>query len=279
MRTFIKSVFFILVLILSGISGTMQAQKSILLTYDLEAGQQYDYQINMDQDIVFETGGQTMTLDQIMSFGTTTKVLYSSSDSINILTTIDKIQMDQQIFGMQLKYDSDDQSTHSGMGAQMAEAMNPLIHANYTTTIDNRGKVIQVDFGKLVGNNEIAGNLNSANNFCIYPEYKVKVGDSWETDIAPMEGSDSKVHAKYTIKSISESDVILDYAGQLSGNSLDGDTVNLSGIQTGEMTVDKKTGWLIKSTIEQDIKMEMEKEGNKFPATITGIVTIVSTKK
>lgn len=265
--------------ILPSFLGGLYAQKSIRLEYQLSTGQQYDYQIDIDQTIGFETNGQTMSLEQLMTFNTTAEVLYNSKDSINILTTIDKIQMNQKIFGMELMYNSDDTSTHVGMGAQIAEAMNPLINSDYTTSIDSRGNIIHMDFGKLVDNNDVAGSLNTANNFCNYADHKVKVGESWEADLSAMEGSEHKVHAKYTVKSISEKEVVLDFEGQLTGNNQGGKTTNLSGTQIGEITVDKKTGWVLKSSIEQNIHMEVEKDGEKFPATISGTVSLISAEK
>ncbi len=260
-------------------SMQLNAQKKIELEYNLKQGQLYDYQIEVDQDISFKANEQTMTLDQLMKFGTTAEVVHTSNDSISIQTTIEHIESRQGIFGMELIYISDDTTTHTGMAAQMAMAMNQLIKASYTTSIDNKGNVIHMDFSQLVANNDVAGNLNTGNNFGLYPKRKVAVGDSWEQDLVPLEGSDMKTHATYTLKSFTGKKAVLGFEGVLRANDINGEDMKLEGTQSGELIVDRKTGWLISSIIEQEVEMEMEKDGMKFPATISGTVSITSSEK
>ena len=45
------------------------------------------------------------------------------------------------------------------------------------------------------------------------------------------------------------------------------------------MIVDVKSGWLIESTVDQDIELDVEQNGQRFPATISGSIKTVSAKK
>ena len=67
--------------------------------------------------------------------------------------------------------------------------------------------------------------------------------------------------------------------GTIAANSVDDQEVNLQGTQSGEMIVDTKTGWLIKSSIDQELTLDIEQGGQKFPATISGTTTSTSAKK
>jgi hypothetical protein len=55
--------------------------------------------------------------------------------------------------------------------------------------------------------------------------------------------------------------------------------MKMNGTMTGEMRVDVNTGWLIESVLNQEIELDIEQNGQKFPATISGTVTTTSEKK
>ena len=116
-------------------------------------------------------------------------------------------------------------------------------------TMDKFGNIGQVDASQISDNDDLANNLGSGANYAVYPENPVSVGDSWEKDIEPLKSSDMKFHAKYTVLKLTGSEAVLQLDGTITANKL-GDTdadMNLSGTQKGEVTVDVKTGWLIKS--------------------------------
>ena len=125
-------------------------------------------------------------------------------------------------------------------------------------TMDNKGKIIDIDLSNISDNNELTNNLTSGSTYAVYPDGKIKVGDSWENDIVPLEGSEMIVHIKYTLLKVSRSQATIGIEGLLSGNEVNGEEINLNGTTVGEMIVDKKTGMLITSTIDLEMEMEME---------------------
>lgn len=271
---------FNMILILSFVSNSIQAQKSADLKYNLKKGDTYSYNIDIDQDVVFEANGQTMALDVQMTFENTTLVDGITSDSINLKSTIDRVKMTQGIFGMQVTYDSDDPATaQNPMAAQIAQSMGMVIGKTYTQVMDSRGNVIRMDMGNMTENDDLANNLNSGAQYGLYPDYKVKVGDSWEKDIAPVKESDMKVHAKYTLIKLTGKTATIQFDGIISANTMQDMDMKMDGTQKGEMIVDVNTGWLIESTIDQDIELDIEQNGQKFPATIGGIIKTTSAKK
>lgn len=276
-----KQIVLLTMLLLAGFSFQMNAQKSVQLKYNLTQGDKYSYEMKMDQDIIFQASGQTMTLDQVMEFYMTSTIA-KVSDSITVGSEINRVVMNQKIFGMEMKYDSDvPAADQNPMAAKIAEAMSGLINKSYSMVMDNLGNVGKVDVSQITDNEDLANNLGSGANFAVYPEKPVSVGDSWEKDIEPIKTSDMKFHAKYTVLKLSSSEAVLQLEGTITANKMDevDADMNLSGEQKGEITIDVKTGWLIKSEVQQDLKLDIDQDGVKFPATISGLITTTSSKK
>ena len=255
------------------------AQKSVTLKYDVKAGDKYEYKLEIDQDIVFDAGGQTMALDQLMNFRMTSNIDEKTGNEYIISTTVDAIKMTQSIFGMQITYDSEDpNSMQNPMAAKIGEEMNNIIGSDYTMTMDEKGHVTNVDASD-VSNDELINNISSGSNFAIYKEGSVSVGETWDGDVTPLDNSDMKVAMKYTLLKVSSKEALLGLNGTITANSIDDQEMKMNGTMTGEMTVDVNTGWLIESVLNQEIELDIEQNGQKFPATISGTVTTTSEKK
>ena len=280
MKNYNRFLLVAITLLMPGLLLTVSAQKKVDLKYNLTTGDQYTYNIETDQDINFKANGQTMVMNSKIGFEMTGSVLDNASDNIKVKTVIDRVSMTQSIFGMEIKYDSKDPAAaENPMAAKIAEAFSGLIGSSYTMVMDNKGNVKEMDMSELTDNNDLAQNLSSGSNYAMYPDGKVAVGDSWEKDIEPLKTSDMKYHIKYTVLKIGKKETTLGVEGTIAANSVDDQEVNLQGTQTGEMIVDTQTGWLIESSIDQELTLDIEQGGQKFPATITGTTTSTSAKK
>lgn len=262
------SLLLLIGLFLINISGAF-AQKSIELKYNLNEGDKYVFVTDIEMDMTFEAMGATATLDQVMSIQMTSLVSKLEGDEISQDFTFDRITMNQKIFGMEINYDSDDSSTFSsGMGAQIADQMNKVIGASIKMIMDDRGKIKDIDVSSITDNSDLTNNFGSGNTYAVYPEGKVKVGESWEEEIKPMEDSEMKVHAKYTLLKVSRKQAVIGVEGTLSANEIEGQEIKLNGTTVGEMIVDRKTGILISSIIDLEMAMDIDQGGVKIPATI-----------
>lgn len=256
------------------------AQKSADLKYNVNKGDAYEYVVDIDQDVVFETNGQTMALDVQITLENSTIVEAVYNDSIKLKSVIERIKMVQGIFGMQVTYDSDDPASNENpMAAKIAETMGTVIGKSYLQVMDARGGIIRMDMGNLTDNDDIVDNINSGTQFAVYPDHPVKVGESWEEDITPVAESDMKMHAKYTLIKLSGKQATIQFDGTISANKMQDMDLRMEGTQKGEMIVDVKSGWLIESTVDQEIEMDVEQSGQKFPATISGTIKTTSVKK
>lgn len=265
---------FIAVILFLGFNNTASAQKSIELKYKLQVGDQFSNESNIEQTIQFEAMGQKVTLDQDMTFYMTANVDSVNGDLITQSTIIDHIVMDQQIFGMQIKYDSDDSTTfNSPMGTEFADQMNKLIDAAMISVMTDKGQVKKMDLSALGDAGEMSSNLNTANNYALYPDQKVKVGDSWEIELEPLTTNKKGVKINYTLKKATRKEVVLTLEGVLSGNLTNPEANGeLEGTMKGEMTIDRKTGMVNTSNIQMDMTMEVEQNGMNFPAVVSSFI-------
>ena len=256
------------------------AQKKVELKYNMTEGDVYNYTIDTDQDIVIDANGMTMAMDNLVTFVMVQKIIEVTADSIKVEGEISRTKMTQNFMGMSIIYDSDDpSSSQNPMAAKMGEEFSKLINKPFYLVMDHKGNMGAMDISNLSDNDDIAKNLNSGSQYANYPEGKVAVGDSWEKEITPMEGSDMKFKAKYTLLKISGKQATIGIEGTISSNSIQGEDIKMSGTMEGEMIVDIKTGWLIESTMDQDLELDIEQNGMSFPATITGTTTTTSSKQ
>lgn len=260
------------------LSASLNAQKSIELGYNVSKGDTYKFVTNLDQDISFDAGGATMTLEQEMTFDMTSVVTGAESSKIEKEVTFDAIKMTQSVFGMTLTYDSGDPETWTGMGEKIAAEMNKLIGKTASLVMDEKGNIIEMDMGEITDNDDLSNNLTSGNTYAVYPEGKVKVGDSWEKDIDPLEDSDMNVKMKYTLLKFNKKEAIIKLEGVLSGKEIQGENINLEGTTMGEMTVNAKTGMLITSTMDIELALDLEQQGMKVPANIMSTTVTTATK-
>lgn len=279
MNNYKKIIATIAIILIPGLLMNLFAQKSVELKYDVNQGDKYEYKLHIDQDIVFDAGGQTMALDQLMDFRMTSNIDERSGEEFIISTSIDAIKMTQSIFGMQITYDSEDPNTmQNPMAAKIGEEMNHIIGSDYTMTMDDKGHVTNVDASD-VSNDELINNISSGSNFAIYKEGTVSVGESWEGDVEPLENSDMKVQMIYTLLKVSGKEATLGLNGNISSNKIDDQEMRMEGTMKGEMRVDINSGWLIESVLNQEIELDIEQNGQKFPASISGTITTTSVKK
>jgi hypothetical protein len=190
--------------------------------------------------------------------------------------------MKQSMGGQELFYDSSDPATYaSGRGAQLGAAFNKLIKKTFTITIDKLGHIQSFDLANLTGpNGKVSDNVSSGNNFIIFPDQKIKTGDSWEADIKPLKGSKTKIHMKYTLIKLSGKKATIGLEGTITANEEAGENIpKINGTQSGEATVDVRTGWTTEINMDQEIKMEVNQNGMTIPMTISSTVTKKSKAK
>ncbi len=273
--------FIVLALALPIISLQANAQKRVLLKYKVKQGEVFASHQVTNQDIDMQAQGQTISMNQVITTNISTKINKVTPVDIKTTNTVDKMLMKQTMFGQELNYDSSDPSTYaSGRGKLVGDALNKIIKKPYGITMDHLGNISAYDLSALLkGNNKISGNIKPGNNYVIFPDHKVKVGDSWEADIKPMKMDKMDIHIKYTLKKLSGKKATIGLEGTLTASKVAGQSINLTGTQSGVVVVDTKTGWTMSSHMTQDIKMKIEKNGMEIPMDISSTITSTVKKK
>lgn len=80
-----------------------------------------------------------------------------------------------------------------------------------------------------------------------FPEEAVTKGSTWTTENKQAGQLPLMIKTTYTVVSVSESDVVLDVTGEIVVDPAAGQMaamLEMTGTQTGSMTVDRATGWL-----------------------------------
>ena len=268
-----------LVMLFSIISLIAFSQKQISLKYNLDKGDKYKYESESSQEISFVANDQTIVMDMIMGMYMTSIVDNVTDSIIDNTYVIDRIKLEQKIFGMEMKYDSDDSSTFSaGPGAQLAEEFGKMIGSSMSMRIDEYGNIKEMNLGNLIDNTDFTQDFKSGNYYAVYPDYKVKVGDSWEVEITPLEDSDMKVFTKYTLIKAKKKEAIISFTGKVTSNDIKGQGLKMDGETKGEMIINPKTGMLKSSKTDINMKMDIEQNGVKFPATVMGTTTLTVTE-
>ncbi len=273
--------FIALALVLPIIPLQANAQRKVLLKYNMKQGEKFVGHQIANQEMDMEAQGQTISMSQIITTDISSVISEVTPKEIKTTNTVERLAMKQTMFGQVLNYDSSDSTTFaSGRGKQIGYALNNIIKKPYGITMDHLGNISSYDLSALLkDNNKIAGNIKSGNNYVIFPDHKVKVGDSWEADIRPMKTDNMKIHIKYTLEKISGKKATIGIEGTITANKVAGQTINLSGTQSGEVVVDTKTGWTMSTHLTQDIKMKVEKNGMEIPMDISSTITSTVEKK
>jgi len=279
MKSFKKLAMVAALIMLPMFIVTSFAQKKVMLKYKLKEGSSFINITSLDQEISFEANGQSMSLNQEMNMKTDI-VVEENNDNFKLNTTLSAMRMVQSIFGMEIIYDSEIDSTKNDpMVKKIAESLDKLVGSSYSVTIDDKGEIIEYDLGSFMDNSDVTNNLTSGNSYANFPDHKVAVGDSWDADITPLKDSDMSYHTTYTVLKIKKKAVTLGVKSKITANKLKDMDSKIDGTISGEMIINPKTGWTMSSDMDMEMTMEMNQGGNTFPATISGTVTVESQEK
>lgn len=168
-----------------------------------------------------------------------------------------KVAMNGLTGGQSMSFDSDMKDEElDEVGKMLKAQMGPMLNAVIFAKGNSLGEVTEIKIEpKIAGLDDIGNQLSSV----VYPVEAVKVGSTWEIE---KDTKGMKMKFIYTVKSISQENIILDITGNLLGLA-DGDI-------SGHMIIDQESGVPMVS----NIKMEINTQG----LTVTSNINITSEK-
>jgi Family of unknown function (DUF6263) len=186
----------------------------------------------------------------------------------------------------------------SGMEKLMDKAMDAVLKTavNADTTIqnavdekgnpvadtsmnDDAAKVVMKPVMDMIKNQFSDKNMSSMmeqlTNY--FPESDVEVGDKWENVATLNTFVSMKIATTYKVVDMTDDIVKLDVDAKITsgeGAGIMGMKMDLDGTQAGTMEIDVKTGLVLKSSINQNIKGTIKMMGMEIPMKINGTNTL-----
>lgn len=226
----------VLLLFVAIVSINLAAQESVILRYNFKKGDVYQIKMKMTQEM-----GAVMaqTTNTIMS----QKTVAIEGDTIVNESKIDKMTMNMVQGGKVMNFDSsknDDELDE--MGKMMKTQMAPIFSAVITSKTNSLGDVLDVSVSPSVPQVAEMGKQNSS---IVYPKEAVKIGSNWSTT---KQETGMTVKIDYTVKSISDKEVILNISGDVSGMG--------TGTVSGDMNIEKASGVPVSSKMQMKIDVQ-----------------------
>lgn len=276
-----------------------KSDKAIDLKFRLPQGESILYTADMKQTINQTVMGNAMSVQQDVLFGMAYKVVAVEGDNRTVEVSYDRIKMETNAAGQQIKYDSKDTA---GSNPQLA-ILGGMIGKPFRMTVSGTGQVTQVtgfdallngmtgnpddpyaagmrqQLGEMFSDESVKQMLSQNTN--IYPEKTVKPGDTWnKTNTTSMGPISLEINNTYKLESASDKTAKVSVNATITGKSnanaggVQGMTVNMKGQQTGKLEMEIATGMIQKMDLTQDIDGDMAVQGMKVPMKIKTIASI-----
>ncbi|MEM6853292.1 MAG: DUF6263 family protein, partial [Planctomycetota bacterium] len=266
------------------VSPVAMAEDRIALTMNLQPGDSHTMVLDIDQTINQSLTGQQMTMDQLIGMTMTYTGLDRPSDhgGVWIEVTYDRVRF--KMGGpMPVDYDSEDGSANNN---PMAEGFDALVGQKLRMEFLPNGDVPNIEgIGELQqkmidGMNLPAGPQRAAAEEALklqfnedmikqmvaamggmYPDQPVGLGDQWEDKLEVGGMAPMSVTSTYTLTEFDDATATLAITGDIGPNPNAGPVMmsgmemdaEFTGDQTGKVVMDRETGWVVSSEIEQNM--------------------------
>ena len=301
--------FVIALIVLTGCPNSKSSTDAVELKMNLEKGKNYSYNTSTHFDMNMDVSGQKMAtgLDMAYTFKLTLDHMDSAGNNI-LNSDIDAVKMKVDVMGMSMGYDSKeviDTNHQDAMSGMLRKVFSGMIGKSFKLTINPLGGVEDVSGVEEMVTSMIEGMPGSeeekakmkqqlsqsfnkeqlrqtfAQAFNIYPGKPVKIGDTWNKEVdLGLKGMNNKQDIVYKVKDITSTSVILDMKGTIkaSGNKTDSTKVpaamDLSGSESGTMTIDRSSGMVNSGDIDINFKGIIDMKGTKMPMDMKGKIHI-----
>lgn len=275
------AVILVAIITIAGIQScqsTKSATSSKMLKFNFEKGKGYDYEmiINMDQDVM----GQAMQMDMTNYYSM--DVVADDGITKTIITTYDRFKMNMKVGPMNIDVDFDKPLPEMGGDGKEdpMKMVNKLFGAikgrKFSMKVNAEGKVeeirgfkemaqsivdsmgvdekmkeqMQQQFSKQFNENNIKDQFERV--LYIFPNKKVKVGDSWQKTTTPGGAMGGKYTSTYTVSEIEGDMVTLEEKSKIDGDSA---AMNMKGDITGTLVIDSRSGLVVSADQDMDLKI------------------------
>ncbi|HTG55498.1 MAG TPA: DUF6263 family protein [Niabella sp.] len=274
-----------------------QAQKVYTLKFNPSNGSQYGVALASQTKMIQNIMDQNMDMNMDYNLNSTYRIT-SEGNNKKLTLVYDKLNMDMQIMGQQVKMSSDDTDSSNEVSA----AFRALKGQSLSLVIDEYGKVLKVEGAQemldkiegvaqqkeamkgVVGEDALKNMIEQS--FGFYPKSPVKPGESWTTAMSLKQPYIIAGSATYTLVKVEGKKAFIDFTGKLATDSSSSMTTNgievgfaIEGSFSGSTEVDIDTGMPLKSFIQQKMKGNIEAGGQKIPMAVSSDITMTMVRK
>lgn len=252
----------------------------IELKLNLKKGSLYDMKMVLNSQTEMNMMGQTVNSNTVMEMGMDYEVKdVLANGNYVVRTTYKTIKMSGDAMGMKYEYDSQTDKATGMQAEQMAAGMKKMLGEYAEMEMDKLGKVVKSTMSPGLSGPDGKGKGGMENmSYSVFPDKKIKVGDTWESDIDQKMGN-SEVIVKTKFKLVSVSNGIAEISMDGTLELKPGTEGKITGTQKGTSKVELATGMNQEVVIDQDIDMEMNDMGMKMPMKMKNKITITTTPK
>ena len=247
--------------------------EEIELKINLTKGKKYDMKMALNSNAEMNMMGQSINTITNMEMGMDYEVMdVLPSGNFLVRTTYKTIKMSGESMGMKYEYDSETGKGTGPQGEQMATSMKKIIGEYSDMEMDKNGKIVKTTMSSGLSDGKDKGGFNNI-NYSVFPDKKVKVGDTWDSDIEQtMNKLVAIIKTKYTLTAVK--DGMADIAMDGTLDIKPGSTGKITGTQKGTGKIEIATGMSKEVVMDQDIEMEVDQMGMKMPMKMKNKVTI-----
>jgi hypothetical protein len=284
------------------ISNTLDAATKVALRLNLQKGATYEMKMNSVNQVEQEMTGQKIKIDQKIEMAFNYHVVdVLPSKSAVIEYSFQRMKMDMNMNGQEMKMDSENPDANP-----VNAAIKDLLFLKLRLTVNQKGKVEKVEgldeyVKKIAGNQQLSQAMMMFTNednfkaffaqtFNYFPETEVSVGDQWKSVINLPELMNVGIIMVYEVTAIENDQIHLNFKSAVDmvapveqmGMKMN---VNMVGNQSGKMTINTTSGWIMASDqiqkFDMKIKMKNPQSGDdmEIPMVTNSVTNIVGLKK
>jgi hypothetical protein len=270
---------------------TSGAAAGTTFKFNLEKGKTYDYGIVWDMDQKISNQDTKISLGGIYSVE-----VKEEKEGIKNLTGMYKsFRLYMKMAGLEMDINSEkpaeavgEEDAKKNPAEMMSKIFSAIVGKSFNMQVNEEGNVLSVSgFDEIVNGlvdsvsanenmkmqiraslkdqfNEQAVKDQFAQIFTIFPNKKVKVGDSWEKHFQVGGKMPAKFSTAYTVKHVEGNQVTLSAKSNIS--SAGEGEIQVNGDQTGTLLVNGETGLVLNAEFDQSIDTKVQ----GFDVKITG---------
>lgn len=275
----------------------------IKLSYNLDENTIYNSKVTIDQTIAQTMMGQTQNIQNDQGYGVTITVEKKNTDSYSLSMMYNSIMINSPKAG--LTYDSE---TATSEPTGPAKALSSVIGTEFSFELNKDGSVssvsgIQAMLDSMAANmgladeaqasafkaqisaqyNEEAVKSQMKRTLVIYPDKELNKGDTWSADESVTTPFTMNIQTTYELADFDDKTATINVSSNIFSEegsiTMGGATMtpDLSGVQSGTIVVDKKTGLVLSANMEQLVSGVMNMtspQEMEIPIEISGTSTI-----